>query len=161
MPRFFSRLLVKRESPLSAALPQGWQPLYYPEGATRPQPPPSGLVDLLGWPDNITAYDCLKYGLEAWLGMHAMRREGCQECIQCSQPTASLILEFYTAWSDFREDIRYIGASWWRWHTTGVDEARTVRWFDVHGTDVVGNLAYAEPSPIMKSLHYRYWMDEL
>ena len=135
---------------------QRWQPLYYPEGATRPQPPASGLVNLISWPDDLTAFDCLRYGLEAWLGMHAMRREGCRNCLQCGQPTASLVLEFYTAWSDYQEGIRYIGAWWWRWHTIEEDKTRVVPWADVHGQRLEGKFAYAETLPVMKSLHYRY-----
>ena len=156
MPGFFSRLFGQREQTHQGNPQEGWQPRYYPEGQTWPEPFPSGSGELLGWPDDITANGCLKHGLEAWLGMHAMRRQGCSECLQCCQPVSSLILEFYTGWSDFREGVRYIGAWWWRWHAVEPDEENAVRWLDRNGNDVAGNFAYADAAPIMKSLHYRY-----
>ena len=157
MPGLFSRFFGRRETPPPEGPSPKWQPLYYPAGHIRPQPyPSSGSVELLGWPDDITTHGCLKHGLEAWLGMHAMRREGCVECLQCRQPSSSLILEFYSGWSDYREGVRYIGAFWWRWHTIEPDEARIVEWYDLSGQEVEGKFAYAEESPVMKSLHYRY-----
>ena len=134
------------------------QILYYPEGLRSPQPQPEGRIYQVYWPDHMPRDVCLKYGLEAWLGMHAMRREGCNLCLQCAEPRQSLILEFYLGSHETGEGRNdYIGAYWHRWHTTVPDKNRVMLWVDrSDGRVVEGYLAYADPIPLMKSQHFLY-----
>lgn len=157
--RLLSRIFGRRDPTSTGTVPAvAWQPLYYPEGLQYPQPAPEGRVYLTTWPDILPRDACLKYGLEAWLGMHAMRRQGCALCLQCTEPQQSLILEFYPGSSETRENHNdYIGAYWHRWHTTVPDTNRVMPWSDVvSGQPLDGYLAYADPVPLMKSLHYPY-----
>ena len=153
--RIFGRR--KARLPDSTPAPE-WQPRYYPEWLAHPQPAPQGKVYLTSWPDDIPRDLCLKYGLEAWLGMHAMRREGCRICLQCVEPLQSLILEFFPGSREtLSESNDYIGSYWHRWHTTVPDKNRVIPWVDrTNGQASEGYLAYADPLPLMKSLHFPY-----
>ena len=154
--RFLQRMLGRdpqRDEPFVLEKRPQWRPLYYPEGATRPQPYPGALGTLTSW-DLPTPFDCLKHGLEAWLGLNALRKQGCQTCAQCTQPTASLILEFYSAATVEQPDVTYIGAYWWRTHAYEPDQNRLIPWRQPDGSDVFGNFAYTDSMPVMKSLHF-------
>ena len=156
----FSRLfkrLAQAPEPQSTLIPQlpAWQPLYYPYGLRSPLPCPRGrnYTNLVDHPEHPTVPVLLKEGLEAWLGFHAMRQEGCQTCVQCASSSGALMLEFYSArFSGSGDD--HIGAYWFSMDHSGFDPRPLVDWGN-DGQLAGGYWATGSATPAYMSLHYR------
>ena len=96
-----------------------------------------------------------KHGLEAWLGFHALRRAGCQECVQCASPSGEVLLQFYGTQSQYYEEM-CIGAIWFAVQYQGPDNERRVPWESASGDPIEGVLGTGRTMADLKSLHYRY-----
>ncbi len=132
-----------------------WRPLYYPDNLPQPLPPLRGgatpLIDT-----HIPTGDLLfKHGLEAWLGFHALRRAGCQECVQCANPSGEVLLEFYVTRSQYYEEM-CIGANWFAVQYQGPDSDHRVPWGSVGDQPIRGALGTGRTVADYKSLHHRY-----
>ena len=109
-----------------------------------------------------TREQLLRCGLEAWLGYHALRRAGCQECVPCASPTGQALLEFYivppvpTPQGQGYEESGYIGANWFVVQYKGPDNKRRVPWMLATKKPVEGILGEGSALADHKSLHYRH-----
>ena len=134
-----------------------WQPLYYEDDRQAPLPPLCGKPAPFATPTIASNAELAKWGLEAWLGLHALRRAGCTECVQCANPSGEVLLEFYAAEAEYEGAGHYVGINWFaEVQYKGPDIARRVPWQGPNNESVEGALGESSTVADYKSKHYCY-----